>query len=97
MPFQNLWVIFLLACANFICSSCLCALLRVGRASPQVLAYWQSMQSRRVIEAIKWLGFPMYWRLGTCRILWDEIYFSNICAAVTSLIPPSRVLIFRAQ
>jgi len=26
------------------------------------------MQSRRVIEAIKWLGFPMYWRPGTRRI-----------------------------
>ena len=48
-------------------SSCLRALLRVGRASPQVVAYWQSMQSRRVIEAIKWLGFPMYWRPGTRR------------------------------
>ena len=67
MPFQNLWVIFLLARANFMRSSCLRALLRVGRASPQVVAYWQSMQSRRVIEAIKWLGFPMYWRPGTRR------------------------------
>ena len=68
MLFQNLWVIFLLACANFIRSSCLCALLRVGRASPQVLAYWQSMQSRSVIEAIKWLGFLMYWHPGTRSI-----------------------------
>jgi hypothetical protein len=32
------------------------------------LAYWQSMQSRRVIEAIKWLDFPMYWHPGTRRI-----------------------------
>ena len=59
---------FFVGLRNFIRSSRLCASLRVGRANLQVLAYWQSMQSRRVIEAIKWLGFPMYWHPGIRRI-----------------------------
>jgi hypothetical protein len=97
MPFQNLWVIFLLACANFIRSSCLCALLRVGRASPQVLAYWQSRQSPGVIAAIKWLDFLIRSHAVTRRFLRNEKYLSSIRAAATSLIPPSRVLKFWSQ
>jgi len=56
---------FSFACANFIDVFCLRALLRVGRVSPQVLTYLQSMQSLSVIETIKWLGFPKYWHRGT--------------------------------
>ena len=59
---------FVAPAQTFIRAPCLRALLRVGRVSPQVLAYWKSMQSRSVIEAITWLGFPMYWHPGTRRI-----------------------------
>ena len=59
---------FPFARANFTFAPCLRALLRMSRVSPKVLAYLKSMQSRSVIEAIKWLGFPMYWNPGTRRI-----------------------------
>ena len=59
---------FPFARANFTFAPCLRALLRVGGVSPKVLAYWKSMQSRSVIEAITWLGFPMCWHPGTRRI-----------------------------
>jgi len=60
MQFQNLRVIFFVSPAkNLIGAPCLRALLRMSRVSPKVLAYLKSMQSRSVIEAITWLGFPM--------------------------------------
>ena len=37
------------------------------------------MQSRRVIEAIKWLDFPMYWHPGTRRIFVEwNIFFKYL-------------------
>ena len=67
MPFQNFWV-FLFRSRKLYPFSLPVRVIKGVEASPQVLAYWQSMQSRRVIEAIKWLGFPMYWHPGTRRI-----------------------------